>query len=137
MRLDPPYWFAIALAVIVAAVTDLGPARPPSFGDLVAHVFYAQQFFGVPHIIGVFWTLCLEIQFYLAYVVLMAGVQRIARDRVWWVFGPFWLLSLVAHSVRGRLHQSHSLFVEIAGLYWHFVDIVWILIFTLVYLIPD
>ena len=51
--------------------------------------------------------------------------------------GVFWLLSLVAHSVRGRLHQSHSLFVEIAGLYWHFVDIVWILIFTLVYLIPD
>ena len=26
--------------------------------------------------------------------------------------------------------------VEIAGLYWHFVDIVWIVIFTLVYLIP-
>jgi heme/copper-type cytochrome/quinol oxidase subunit 3 len=51
--------------------------------------------------------------------------------------GVFWLLSLVAHSVRGRLHQGHSLFVEIAGLYWHFVDIVWILIFTLVYLIPD
>ncbi len=26
--------------------------------------------------------------------------------------------------------------VEIVGLYWHFVDIVWILIFTVVYLIP-
>ena len=26
--------------------------------------------------------------------------------------------------------------VEIAGLYWHFVDIVWIVIFTLVYLVP-
>ncbi|MDQ3811684.1 MAG: cytochrome c oxidase subunit 3 [Chloroflexota bacterium] len=51
--------------------------------------------------------------------------------------GVFWLLSLVAHSLRGRLHQEHSIFVEIAGLYWHFVDIVWILIFTLVYLIPE
>ncbi len=51
--------------------------------------------------------------------------------------GVFWLLSLVAQSFRGRLHQEHSLMVEIAGLYWHFVDIVWILIFTLVYLIPD
>src|ERR1700716_3675721 len=51
--------------------------------------------------------------------------------------GVFWLLSLVAQSLRGRLHQEHSLWVEIAGLYWHFVDIVWILIFTLVYLIPD
>ena len=26
--------------------------------------------------------------------------------------------------------------VELLGLYWHFVDIVWIVIFTLVYLIP-
>jgi heme/copper-type cytochrome/quinol oxidase subunit 3 len=51
--------------------------------------------------------------------------------------GVFWLLSLVTQSLRGRLHQEHSPLVEIAGLYWHFVDIVWILIFTLVYLIPD
>jgi heme/copper-type cytochrome/quinol oxidase subunit 3 len=51
--------------------------------------------------------------------------------------GVFWLVSLVTHSFRGRLHQQQSLLVEIAGLYWHFVDIVWILIFTLVYLIPD
>ena len=51
--------------------------------------------------------------------------------------GVFWLASLVTHSFRGRLHQQHALLVEIAGLYWHFVDIVWILIFTLVYLIPD
>jgi heme/copper-type cytochrome/quinol oxidase subunit 3 len=27
--------------------------------------------------------------------------------------------------------------VEIAGLYWHFVDVVWILIFTVVYLVPN
>ncbi len=51
--------------------------------------------------------------------------------------GVFWLLSLVVHSLRGRLHQHQALTVEIAGLYWHFVDIVWILIFTLVYLLPE
>ncbi len=37
----------------------------------------------------------------------------------------------------GRIQQKDSLTVEIAGLYWHFVDIVWILIFTLVYLLPQ
>ncbi|MGH8992329.1 MAG: hypothetical protein ACRDZ7_13140 [Acidimicrobiia bacterium] len=27
--------------------------------------------------------------------------------------------------------------MEIAGLYWHFVDVVWIIIFTVVYLVPN
>ena len=35
----------------------------------------------------------------------------------------------------GRIHQGNSSVVEIAGLYWHFVDLVWILIFTFVYLL--
>ena len=34
--------------------------------------------------------------------------------------------------LRGRYEAKH---VEIAGLYWHFVDLVWILIFTFVYLL--
>ena len=34
--------------------------------------------------------------------------------------------------MRGRYEAKH---VEIAGLYWHFVDLVWILIFTFVYLL--
>jgi heme/copper-type cytochrome/quinol oxidase subunit 3 len=50
--------------------------------------------------------------------------------------GVIWLLSLVYRSFQGKLHQEHSLDVELAGLYWHFVDIVWIVIFTVLYLIP-
>ena len=50
--------------------------------------------------------------------------------------GIIWLLTLVFVSLRGGIQQGDSLDVEIAGLYWHFVDIVWIVIFTLVYLIP-
>lgn len=50
--------------------------------------------------------------------------------------GVIWLLSLVMGSFQGRIKQKNSLDVEIAGLYWHFVDIVWIIIFTLVYLVP-
>jgi heme/copper-type cytochrome/quinol oxidase subunit 3 len=50
--------------------------------------------------------------------------------------GVLILLSLFYMAARGRLTQAHSLNVELAGLYWHFVDVVWIVIFTLVYLIP-
>ena len=45
------------------------------------------------------------------------------------------LFSLFVMAMQGRITQDKSLNVELAGLYWHFVDIVWIVIFTLVYLI--
>ncbi len=51
--------------------------------------------------------------------------------------GVLILLSLYFMVSRGRLGQEQSLNVELAGLYWHFVDVVWIVIFTLVYLIPN
>ena len=50
--------------------------------------------------------------------------------------GIIMLLSLINLSVRGKIPQSKAEIIEIAGLYWHFVDIVWIIIFTVVYLIP-
>ncbi|MSQ06183.1 MAG: cytochrome oxidase subunit III [Dehalococcoidia bacterium] len=49
--------------------------------------------------------------------------------------GVVWLVSLFIVAFKGRLGPSTALDVELAGLYWHFVDIVWIVIFTLVYLI--
>ncbi len=49
--------------------------------------------------------------------------------------GVLILLSLLVMAFRGRLTQAQSLNIELAGLYWHFVDVVWIVIFTLVYLI--
>ncbi len=50
--------------------------------------------------------------------------------------GILMLLSLLGMSLGGRLPQERSMAVELVGLYWHFVDIVWIIIFTVVYLIP-
>jgi len=50
--------------------------------------------------------------------------------------GVLMLLSLWAMSMKGRLSPERAETVELVGLYWHFVDIVWIVIFTLIYLIP-
>ena len=50
--------------------------------------------------------------------------------------GILWLLSWLIHSFSPRFDaHEHAIDVETAGLYWHFVDIVWIVIFTAVYLI--
>jgi heme/copper-type cytochrome/quinol oxidase subunit 3 len=50
--------------------------------------------------------------------------------------GILWLLSLVGLSLRGQVPSERHLDVEMVGLYWHFVDVVWIVIFTIVYLVP-
>ena len=51
--------------------------------------------------------------------------------------GILWLLSLWSLASQGRLGPQHAERLEIAGLYWHFVDIVWIVIFTVIYLVPQ
>ncbi len=49
--------------------------------------------------------------------------------------GVLWLLTLLVRSLQGKLGPEKAINVEIAGLYWHFVDVVWIVIFTVVYLL--
>jgi peptidoglycan/LPS O-acetylase OafA/YrhL len=70
VRLDPPYWVAIALALGLWHLSALTPGfagRPPEWnpGQLAAHLGYLNAFIGYPWIIPVFWTLAVEVQFYL------------------------------------------------------------------------
>jgi heme/copper-type cytochrome/quinol oxidase subunit 3 len=49
--------------------------------------------------------------------------------------GVIYLGTLLTRSFQRTFTVSDARLVEVAGLYWHFVDLVWILIFTFVYLI--
>ncbi len=49
--------------------------------------------------------------------------------------GVIWIGFVLARAWRGGVTQQNHLAVEMVGLYWHFVDLVWIIIFTVVYLI--
>ena len=49
--------------------------------------------------------------------------------------GVLWLLTLLAIDFKRGLGPNDAIHVDIAALYWHFVDVVWIAIFTLIYLI--
>ncbi len=48
--------------------------------------------------------------------------------------GVIWLITILILGVRGKLPPAKALNLEIAALYWHFVDVVWIVIFPVVYL---
>ena len=49
--------------------------------------------------------------------------------------GVLWLMTLLAIDIKRGLGPKDALLVDISALYWHVVDVVWIAIFTLVYLI--
>ena len=48
--------------------------------------------------------------------------------------GVIWLSTLLYRAVKGKIPPAKSINLEIAALYWHFVDVVWIVIFPVVYL---
>ena len=49
--------------------------------------------------------------------------------------GVIYLTVMLVGVLRGK-HMEDPGLIELAGLFWHFVDLVWILVFTFVYLIP-
>lgn len=53
------------------------------------------------------------------------------------VFGGVVLLGwALVRAMKGVYTKENSIGIEVVGLYWHFVDLIWILLFTLIYLLP-
>lgn len=75
IRLDPPYWAAIVVAIAFGTVSSIVVPGKTLFGlssgQVLAHLFYLQDILGYPSLNTVFWTLCLEVQFYLLYVAML------------------------------------------------------------------
>jgi cytochrome c oxidase subunit 3 len=51
------------------------------------------------------------------------------------IIGAGLLVWVIRESFKGRFSTSYNTPIEVVGLYWHFVDIVWIYLFALLYLI--
>lgn len=76
IRLDPPYWLSIALTLSFVAIKSVILTGSASIGgvtagSIFAHMFYLQDFLGLPAINSVYWTLAFEIQFYLLFCALL------------------------------------------------------------------
>src|SRR5690606_22319378 len=123
LRLDPAYWCAILLAIVMLVVkeTILGYSVDyPSAKDVFIHALYLQDIFSLDYqLSSVFWTLCLEIQFYLFYVFSLYLICRfkigIVLDLHSWLMIVFCVVSVLIYSNILNIYVS-GWFV----LYWHF-----------------
>jgi cytochrome c oxidase subunit 3 len=69
-------------------------------------------------------------QLFFSFYFAMTGVHALHM-----VVGVGLLLWLLVNAWRGKYTQSYFTPVEVSGLYWHFVDIVWIFLFPTLYLV--
>ena len=86
VRLDPPYLVAIALSLmLVGARYFLGGGeqgqQPVTLPQVIAHLFYLQDILGFEQLSPVFWTLCLEVQLYLGYVLMLWLAHSVVGGR--------------------------------------------------------
>ena len=75
-RLYPAYWLAVVLTFAITTLAAL-PGRTVSLTDALINLSMLQQFVGVPHVDGAYWTLTVELLFYFWIAVLFfSGAQR-------------------------------------------------------------
>ena len=81
-RLAPPYYFAIFFALIFIFIKSKAlhlTYIAPIASDLIKHAFFVQDMLNVPQVNVVFWTLCIEVQFYIAFALLVWLADSLER----------------------------------------------------------
>ena len=71
-----------------------------------------------------------HVQLFFSFYFAMTGMHALHM-----VVGIGILLYLFIQASRGRYSTSYFTPVEVSGLYWHFVDVVWIFLFPTLYLV--
>ena len=51
------------------------------------------------------------------------------------IVGLIMLILALIFAIAGKLNQAHSERLEVLSIYWHFVDAVWVVVFTVVYVV--
>ncbi|MET9804311.1 acyltransferase [Streptomyces sp. NPDC006368] len=92
LRLFPAYWFSVVLAFLVWRAIPDGQRKIPSVSDSLTNLTMFQVPLSAQHLVGAYWTLWVELTFYLVFLVVVwkgLDYQRVS------VFCWVWLLACV------------------------------------------
>jgi cytochrome c oxidase subunit 3 len=107
--------------------TPLGAGEVPAAGEAAAPVAAAEAH---PELTLSPDQLQLTTQIYFSLYFTMTGLHALHM-----IIGIGIMLVITWMAHKGRFDEHYYTPVEMAGLYWHFVDIVWIFLFPLLYLV--
>lgn len=85
VRLAPPYYLSLLITLgflLLKRTVESTVTILPEPGAFVAHLLFLQNLLGLREINSVYWTLCIEIQFYFVFCALMLLVRRLGRGRL-------------------------------------------------------
>jgi peptidoglycan/LPS O-acetylase OafA/YrhL len=111
IRLDLPYWVNIVIVLLMMGIAaKLGvPKDSISVAQVAAHLVYLQTLLGYPEISSVYWTLCLEVQFYLTLILLLWAAQRSGVRRSYFLLGFMLLMGASAVANTSWFHTPDGL----------------------------
>ncbi len=80
IRLSPPYYVAVAIgAALMLAKSHTEGGVAPQATQVLAHLAYGQDILGFDPLSAVFWTLAMEVQFYIAFALLLWAAHGVSR----------------------------------------------------------
>ncbi|MFJ6723577.1 acyltransferase family protein [Streptomyces sp. NPDC091281] len=92
LRLFPAYWFSVVVALLVWRGLPDGERKPPSYSEALTNLTMVQTPLAARHLVGAYWTLWVELTFYLIFlVVLWKGLDYVRVSVFCWL----WLLGSV------------------------------------------
>ena len=121
--------FLMVLALHALRQDDIGKFRLWTFGvAFFGAIFLGFQVYEFAHFVDL--GLTLQDNLFGTTFYVLTGTHGVHVT-----IGVIWLLSILIHSYVKPWTSKDAVYLEVAGLYWHFVDIVWIVIFTVIYLV--
>ena len=97
-RLYPAYWIALVIAIAVSVATRM-PHTDIGWPDRLLNLTMVQRWFLVENVDNVYWTLAIEMQFYVLIALLLLLTRCGLTDRVVRVVGVAWLVAAVAVAI--------------------------------------
>lgn len=97
-RIYPAYWLSLILAIVIGRLFQTAQSNA-SLLDVIANVSMFQRFLQIPNLVDVYWTLAIELQFYMLVLALLLITRCRLTESVLFRMSLLWIACAVAVAI--------------------------------------